>query len=161
MQEHWLSSDTLYRIDALLPEFLCFNHSSMDKECSADVLRGRPFGGVSIAVHSILKHSVKLLAAENNFIVIQCSNFIVIDVYLPCRSGRQDYCEVLSDICASIGSVIDCTNNLPFILGGDLNMNLTSIDKGCDLLKRWLAELDLFVIHSTIVHKHEMETLFE
>jgi len=81
MQEHWLSSDMLYRIDALLPEFLCFNHSSMDKVCSADVLRVRPFGGVSITVHSSLKHSVKLLAAENNFIVIQCSNFIVINVY--------------------------------------------------------------------------------
>jgi len=42
MQEHWLSSDMF------LPEFLCFNHSSMDKVCSADVLRGRPFGGISI-----------------------------------------------------------------------------------------------------------------
>ena len=89
MQEHWLSSDMLHKIDALLPEFLCFNHSSMDKVCSADILRGRPFGGVSIAVHFSLKHSVKLL-------VLRCSNFIVINVYMPCRSGRQDYCEVLS-----------------------------------------------------------------
>jgi len=57
-------------------------------------------------------------------------------MFIPCRSGGQDYCEVLSDICASIGSVVDSTNDLPIILAGDLNMNLMSIDIGCDLLKR-------------------------
>jgi len=69
---------------------------------------------------------VKLLAAEKNFIVIQCSNFIEINVYLPCHSGKQDYCEVLSDTCASIGSVIDCrpTYDMPIILAGNLNMNV-------------------------------------
>lgn len=72
----------------------------MDLACFVDVLRGHPFWGVPIAVHSSLKHNVKLLDAENNYIIIQCCSFIFVNAYLPCHSGRHDYCYVSFDVLA-------------------------------------------------------------
>ena len=48
IQEHWLSPAMLNRFNDIIgSDYFCFAFSSMAVTCSADVLRGRPYGGLA------------------------------------------------------------------------------------------------------------------
>ena len=45
IQEHWLASFDLHKLDNVCDNMVCFSSSAMDKVISQGPLRGRPFGG--------------------------------------------------------------------------------------------------------------------
>ena len=47
VQEHWLSSDNLMKLDMINTAYGCVSFSAMDDRLSTDVLFGRPYGGVA------------------------------------------------------------------------------------------------------------------
>ena len=56
LQEHWLSPANIHRINDITgADFICYSSSSMSKECSSDILRGRPYGGLSIIVNNTIE----------------------------------------------------------------------------------------------------------
>ena len=129
IQEHWLSSDQFYKLESLSPDFTSFNKSAMDKVCADDILRGRPFGGTSILVHSRLANCAKYLASEANFIIVKVCDIILVNMYLPCRSNTQDYQNVLCDIFTSVGTTLDAYPDIAVVLAGDFNCCLNRNDR--------------------------------
>jgi len=47
LQEHWLTPANLFKLDKFT-EYFTFGCSAMSKTVESGILRGRPFGGVSI-----------------------------------------------------------------------------------------------------------------
>jgi len=48
LQEHWLPSSDLGKLDLIHPDFRSFSVSAMDCKTSTGILIGRPFGGTAI-----------------------------------------------------------------------------------------------------------------
>jgi len=143
VQEHWLSTEQLYKFDSISSDFLCFSKSSMDNVCSTGVLKGRPFGGLAIFVHSKLSPHTKFVAADSNYLIVLCCGVLLINVYFPCVSTVRDYGTLLCDICTAIGHVIDLNPDMPVVLGGDMNFNFTDSDNGFMIFKQWMKEYNL------------------
>jgi len=73
IQEHWLSSDHLSKLNMLTSRFLCFSKSAMDSAVSStDILRGRPFGGLAVFIYTRLQHNVELLYAAERVLIVKC-----------------------------------------------------------------------------------------
>jgi len=54
LQEHWLLPSELSLFTACAPNFVVFGSSALQSSVSRDILRGRPYGGVTILVRSEL-----------------------------------------------------------------------------------------------------------
>src|SRR5437867_12022699 len=57
LQEHWLTSEGLHKLDHVHKDFTHFSVSAMDGKVSSGVLSGRPFGGTPILCRSTLLRS--------------------------------------------------------------------------------------------------------
>lgn len=64
LQELWLSSDSLYKLDNIAHGYSCFSVSSMDSVLENGLLRGRPFGGLAILVRENHRNLCSLLASN-------------------------------------------------------------------------------------------------
>lgn len=62
-QELWLPESRLNQLNELGVNFVA--RSGMESAVSSGILRGRPFGGVSIAWSSDLDHAIKLSAQKD------------------------------------------------------------------------------------------------
>ena len=54
LQQHWLLPSELSLLTACAPNFVVFGSSALQSSVSRDILRGRPYGGVTILVRSEL-----------------------------------------------------------------------------------------------------------
>jgi len=86
VQEHWLPSFDLYRLQNIVSDNVCFASSAMDDVIAKDCLHGRPFCGVAIFVRSQLASTVKLIKAASRYIMIKVDQTVFVNVYLPCVS---------------------------------------------------------------------------
>ena len=95
LQEHWLLTSNLYKIDQIDNNFQCYSISAMDHKVSSGILVGRPFGGVAILWNKKLSNCVNLLDCDHTygrFISIKLCNKVNINVnsivltcvYFPC-----------------------------------------------------------------------------
>jgi len=105
-QEHWLSSDFLFKKSAVAKEFLCFSKSGMDDTIVSRVLTGRPFGGLSILVRNTLAAKAKLVSMNTHFIAITLKNILFVNVYLPTCDSSEEYKSKLLDILCTLLSVL-------------------------------------------------------
>ena len=71
-QEHWLSNNQLPKLQQLDVQFVA--RSGMEDAVSAGILRGRPFGGVSIAWSRDLNHIITPLTDYNHKRVVAIDN---------------------------------------------------------------------------------------
>ena len=131
LQETWLLDGNMDKLSNIHPEFSYCGISGVDS--SADVLLGRPHGGVSVlwrksldAVVSVIKcanlrlSAIKLSLSAHFVVLIIC-------LYLPCDNQRiinenEQFTDVLNDL----ELLLQCRAHDALILCGDFN---TSFDR--------------------------------
>ena len=137
-QEHWLSPDLLYKIDALSADYVCFSKSGMETAVAGGVLTGRPFDGLSILVHNRFASRAKSIALEHRFIATLIDNLLLVNVYLPSCDNTEEYRSTLMDILCAIGEVIDQHQNVRVVIGGDFNFFYVTLNR---VIECWLNSL--------------------
>ena len=144
MQEHWLRSDNLYRINELSPDFLSVSVSGMD---SGSLLCGRHFGGCAILYRKCFSYCITpLVSCSNRF----CANkildpsglsFLLACVYIPAEyqsSSFADYLNTLGELEGFLDSH-QCDVN---ILVGDFNVDFDRQSPLTGLLVDFMKSLD-------------------
>lgn len=125
VQEHWMSPANLYKILNFHKEYTGFGISAMENVVAKSVLKGRPFGGVSILVHNELLQNVNCIHASEKFVIITYFNTIFINVYFPCSSTSGSD-QLISSILTEISSILSLYAGFNIIFGGDLNVDLSA-----------------------------------
>ena len=129
-QELWLTEKQLPLLHQLNAQFIA--RSGMEEAVSSGVLRGRPFGGVSIAWSANLNKAITPLANYKHKRVVAIklkakgSDCIFITVYMPFFDQRnKDACLAeAADAISMIDLIVSDHPNHVFVLGGDLNCEL-------------------------------------
>ena len=139
-QELWLSNKQLSQLKYLDAQFIA--SSGMEDAVSSGVMRGRPFGGVSITWSSDLNHIITPLTdyKHKHVVAIKMSTtskcVVFICVYMPFLDSRKrDICrtETLETLSMIEQIISDHPDHL-FVIGGDLNCEL---DGGSPLDNYW------------------------
>ena len=125
VQEHWMSPANLHKILNFHKEYTGFGISAMENVVSKSVLKGRPFGGVSVLVHNDLLQNVNCIHASEKFVIITYFNTIFINVYFPCSSTCCSD-QILSGILAEVSNIVSLYDGFNIIFGGDLNIDLSA-----------------------------------
>ena len=129
-QELWLTEKQLPCMQQLGTQFIA--RSGMEDAVSSGILRGRPFGGVSIAWSHDLDHLITPLTSYKHKRIVAAQlqasigKILFISVYMPFLDSRnRDRCrsEALETI-SMIDSIIDDHPHHLFVIGGDLNCQL-------------------------------------
>ena len=130
-QEHWLSEKQLPLMQKLNGQ--SFARSGMEDAVSSGVLRGRPFGGVSITWSHDLNHVLTPLTKFKHKRVVAVElettdkNIIFISVYMPFLDSRnRETCRTEAfETLSMIDTIIEENPHHLFVIGGDLNCELT------------------------------------
>jgi len=72
------------------PDYICAGISAMEDAFANDMLRGRPFGGVSILVHDLYKAAVCIHRSADRFVVLSIGNVVFVNLYLPNYRSQPD-----------------------------------------------------------------------
>ena len=131
LQETWLLDVNMDKLSNIHPEFSYCGISGVDS--SADVLLGRPHGGVSVLWRKSLDAVVSVIKCDNRRLsAIKLSlsaHFVVLIIclYLPCDNQRiinehEEFTDVLNDL----ELLLQCQAHDALILCGDFN---TSFDR--------------------------------
>ena len=127
-QELWLTEKQIPILQELGVQF--FARSGMEDAVSSGVMRGRPFGGVSICWSEDLNHVITPLTKYKHKRVVAANmklingNVIFISVYMPFLDSR-DRAGAITETYEAIGMIDTIMNDHPhhtFVIGGDLNM---------------------------------------
>ena len=129
-QEHRLSNKQLPQLKQLNAQFIA--RSGTEDAVSSGVLRGRPFGGVSIAWLRDLYHVITPLTDYDHKRVVAVEltttkeNIILISVYMPFLDSRnRESCK--ADAMETISMIETIIHDHPqhfIVIGGDLNCEL-------------------------------------
>jgi len=84
LQEHWLTPANLFKLDKFT-EYFTFGCSAMSKAVESGILRGRPFGGVSILINNNIRQLCSSIFCFERYVIIKVANYLIANVYLPCR----------------------------------------------------------------------------
>ena len=140
IQEHWLHTSELNKLNLVHDSFSSFAVSAMDKKSGNGILHGRPFGGTGILWRkSLVKDGlhIKLIDKDEDdgrYITVMLSNKLLITcVYLPCHSNSIAYNVELSAICAHLESLLDKYTDCYHIIAGDFNFECNSAQQGYKL----------------------------
>lgn len=124
IQEHWLTSDNLYKLSDISSRYFVFGSSAMDARVSAGPLMGRPFGGTAILIkNEFINATVNIIACER-FCVVKVVNWLLINVYLPC-SGTDNRMLIYDDIFCELQSIMLGHADCDCLVGGDFNSDLS------------------------------------
>ena len=129
-QELWLSEKQLPQLHQLDAQFVA--RSGMEEAVASGVLRGRPFGGVSIAWSPDLNHVISPLPNYKHKRVVAVElatsdkNIILMSAYFPFydTNNRATYMAEYTDTISMIEIIINDHPHHLFIVGGDLNCEL-------------------------------------
>ena len=132
-QEHWLSDHNLPQLKSLNTQYVA--RSGMEEALSAGVLRGRPFGGVSIAWSPDINHLVTPLTNYNHKRVIaiemktESNSLILICCYMPFfnASKRNECIQETVDAISMMELIMEDHPHHQVIIGGDLNTELKGV----------------------------------
>ena len=130
-QELWLTEKQLTQLHQLGTQFVA--RSGMEEAVSSGVLRGRPFGGVSIAWSSDLNHVITPLPNYKHKRVVPIElhssdkNLILISVYMPFfdTNNRTKCMAETTDAMAMVDLIITDHPQHHMVIGGDLNCELS------------------------------------
>jgi len=123
VQEHWLSPDNLYKLDAISDDYFVFGSSAMMTCVSSGPLVGRPFGGTAIFINKKYVSVTTNLITADRYTAIVIENWLLISVYMPC-SGTSDRDIIINETICEIESVISDHSDCHCVIGGDFNTNL-------------------------------------
>ena len=98
LQEHWLSSAELNKLDLIHKDFKAFGVSEMDAKTSSGILICRTFGGTAILFKSNLLKFIKIIefdSGSGRFISLRYYtdfiDIIITNVYFPTYNTSIDY----------------------------------------------------------------------
>jgi len=99
LQEHWLLTNNLSKLDNIDSNFQCCSISAMDNKAASGILVGRPFGGVAVLWRKSLSNRIKIVCSDDidgRYISLKLCNSAARDivmtcVYFPCITTRNDY----------------------------------------------------------------------
>lgn len=106
LQEHWLSSDNLYRLCSMNPNYLCFGVSAMDNVLENGVLFGRPFGGVATLIHDSFKHSIVNHKCSDRYNILSIGNVTLVNVYVP-SNVKVSEIDIITEMWEDIHLILD------------------------------------------------------
>ena len=129
-QELWLSEKQLTQLHQLETRFVA--RSGMEEAISSGILRGRPFGGVSISWSKDLNHVMTPLANYRHKRVVaaemetESEKILFISIYMPFYdSSKRAVCLAeTADALSMIELLVDEHPQHQIIIGGDLNTEL-------------------------------------
>jgi hypothetical protein len=130
LQETWLLRDNIARMNSLDSNYLAYAKSGVDEE--AEILQGRPYGGVGILFHKRLAPFIQPLpidSARACGIILKCNmsvKIVLISVYMPCDNYSMHNANVLyEDVLDAIESVLSSVDYDHCILCGDFNTSFS------------------------------------
>ena len=152
IQENWLTPSNLYKINNFSQNFTAFGISAMANAIDNGILRGRPWGGVSILLNNMLCKDVVFSLCEDRFVCIVLYNTCFLNVYLPsdpnsCIDSLIDSLSQLDAACVDIHNRFNIVN---FIFGGDMNVNVTISSRAASLVNEFAARWSIHVCNSLI-----------
>lgn len=126
LQEHWIPMQDLSFFNSFHADFVAYSSSPVD--LSAELLLGRPYGGIAVLVRRSMEGNVKLLNCDDTrFMVLEFidneKRFALINTYLPhYDNGRnlEEYINVL----AKINTIITEYGFNDCIFMGDMNCHI-------------------------------------
>ena len=125
IQEHWLTSNLLYKVGDISSDFLCVGVSGMD---DSSLLIGRPYGGCSILYRKSLSSCVTPLhTCSNRFCAIKLcdisgSSILLVNVYLPSGSVVSCFSEYLNTL-GELEGFIESQQCDYTLIAGDFNVD--------------------------------------
>src|SRR6476619_5364669 len=69
IQEHWMTSANLYKLNHFHKDYSFYGISAMDSVVSNSILRGRPWGGVSVHIKSKHVDKIRFIQCKERFVV--------------------------------------------------------------------------------------------
>ena len=168
-QELWLTEQQLPSMNSLGAQFVA--RSGMESAISSGILRGRPFGGVSIAWSANLNHVVKPLSNFRHKRVVGVEmdlrdrNILLISVYMPCFDTRKrEECLLESIDAISMLEEMLCSHpQHDIVIGGDLNTELKGNSPFDPLWREFMSKHDLLccdnLMSSPITYTYSHDSL--
>jgi len=142
LQEHWLSSAELNKLNFIHKDFTPFSVSAMDAKISNGILVGRPFGGTAILCRSNLLKFITLIEIDSNsgrFISIRYHtgsiDIIITNVYFPTYKTSVDYTIECSYLIAYIERILTEFSFCKHIIAGDYNFDFADSSSAFGLFK--------------------------
>jgi len=151
IQEHWLMNSQLDKLGDVHEAFDFYASSAMDKICSEQLLKGRPFGGVGVLVRKSISAIVKVVGFHPDSRVIATTishnnwNLLCFGVYLPCDDGSCSYNDRLSDILGFIECTAELYPGFKCIILGDFNFECCGSKRGFRTFTPLMNDLNLCV----------------
>jgi len=143
VQEHWQTSDNLYRLSDISSDYFVFGSSAMDARVAAGPLYGRPFGGTAILINNQFANIAVNIATSDRFTVVRIANWLLICVYLPC-TGTDQRVFVYSDTLNELQSIISDNRDCDVFIGGDFNTDLNNNNQINSLVNNFVANNGLY-----------------
>jgi len=72
----------------------------MSKTIENGMLRGRPFGGLTVLINNSLRMVTQTIHCNERYVVIEIANYLFVNVYLPCVGTCDRLMICVDDICA-------------------------------------------------------------
>ena len=148
-QETWLPESRLSQLQELGVQFVA--SSGMEETVSSGIMRGRPYGGVSIAWSPDLNHVIRPLVnyRHKRVVCIEVTTdpqpLLLLSVYMPFFDASKRN-ECLSETIDTLSMIEEIVSDHPLhklIIGGDINTEL----KGSSLFDSFWSEF---------MRKHDM-----
>jgi exonuclease III len=140
IQERRLIPANLYKLDDF-DGYYAFGSSAMNNAIAQCPLYRRPYGGALIK--NFMRCHCETSYAGERFLVLKIYDFVIINVYMPCdgNTGRLNLCEfVLNEMLVWREQFNHCS----YILAGDLNVELGSLDAVDKCLSDHRSHCNLF-----------------
>lgn len=164
LQETWLSSDLQYKFDYFKSNYILFHSTcELDKKLSYEILKGRPFGGVSILINKILCkrfRNISLVQVADKFLIVKCDQVLIVNLYLPKCVSDSDF-DSLLDILYALKGCISQESYSAIFCCGDFNCNLTVPSRASLLIVNFLTDLNVTVSDNLSDEKIEYSFMAE
>jgi exonuclease III len=159
LQEHWLMSHDLHKLNLLHPNFSSFGLSAMNSKAAEGILVGRPFGGVAILWNNKLSNIFNRVASDDQFgryisaklHIRGVFDIIITCVYFPCVKSKNEYIVEASPIIGHIENVLSAYNVAEHVIAGDFNFPFDFGNGGFDLFKSVVQDYDLHCCDSDTI----------
>ena len=142
LQEHWLQSADLHKLNNVHNNFTSFSVSAMDSKIENGLLVGRPFGGTAILCKNNFLPYIELIETDSitgRFVSLRYHyntiDILITNVYFPYFKTSLDYTIDCCSLIAKLEHIIDNFPNCKHVLAGDYNFNCTDNNVGYSLFK--------------------------
>ena len=127
------------------------------------ILRGRPFGGLSILVRNKFADKAKLVCMDSRYIAITRGNILFVNVFLPNNDNSEEYRSALVDVLCAISEIIDQHTGYDVVVTGDFNFEFSKATWSFSTLSALFDEYNIKPValspHSPTMYSYCHETL--